>query len=130
VTRPQEPTWPTVEEVARQIIAEYPQGYPSSLTDGAANAIAMCREAWLASVDDPSTDLPGTVRTGPSGEVIVRSDLDTGRGVSDTDVWLLLVGGNPESDWRWVSHDEVRGWKFTMNIPGTPAWDAAQAVSS
>lgn len=122
MTRPVEPTWPTVRDVQTGHVAD------NFCTFTARQAIDMCRAAWLAANDDPSADLPGTVRTSPDGKnIAVRNDDDSRERI----LWYAVVGRSNAKDRRWGwSNDNVRGWTFTCNIPGTPAWDAAQAAAS
>lgn len=111
MTRPVEPNWPTADdieaEVARRADTHLEWSYSGV-------AIEMCRAAWLAANDDPSTDLPGTVRIQP--ETGVR--------------WIKLgrIGGRGADYWRDITgaeatrrNDEVVGWTRGTPVEGTPA---------
>lgn len=66
--------------------------------------------------DDPRKDPVGTVRRSPGGTVVVRNaDFDSAS-------WEVFVDGddNPEL-YKYLSHDDVTGWKIVGAVPLTPA---------
>jgi mannose-6-phosphate isomerase-like protein (cupin superfamily) len=111
----EEPRWPTVDDVAK---AAEPSWLPSR-TD-VALTIKLCRDAWLASVDDPAADPVGTVRrgTGGNGEAVAVKSTMAHDHVRY--VWFAFTG---RGNWQ-VDDEDVKGWPILGAVPGTPAAEA------
>lgn len=120
--RTNEPNWPG--RPVPRVLIDAGLGMESfkATADAYELGVRDARTAWLAANDDPSADLPGTVRISPDEMVYVRSD-----GVDDGSPWAR-VGSGPDNKRAgfWQQDSSVVGWRRGTPVEGTLAAKAVK----
>lgn len=117
----EEPRWPTATAVTRAFDSNFPAGcayHPDMLAQAVIDA---CRDAWRASLDDPSQSPVGEVRVHPvSGKATIRAVHAVGLDTSHYPWTLVDADGMTHG----MTHCNVKGWPVIGQVPGTPAAEA------